>query len=319
MGATNIALTLSDHKNLTAFAKSEGIDLTLVGPEVPLAEGIVDCFTEEGLRVFGPTMEAAKLESSKIFAREFMKEMNIPHPRYRACYSPEEAVRAVQDMGLPIVLKADGLAAGKGVIICRDQDEVRAALDMFFEQKQFGEAGLALSVEECLQGTEMSVFALSDGEGVTIMGTAQDYKRAHDGDLGPNTGGMGSIAPSPLATPELLAEVTTEVLQPVITGMKEHGHPYVGFLYAGLMIVDGKPKVIEYNVRMGDPESQVVLPLLETPLYDLIEQALSKNLPKNTITRPGAAVCVVMASEGYPGSYGKGMPISGLDQPRTGR
>jgi phosphoribosylamine--glycine ligase len=160
----------------------------------------------------------------------------------------------------------------------------------------------------------MSVFALSDGENVTIMGTAQDYKRAHDGDQGPNTGGMGSIAPSPLATPELLAEVTTEVLRPVVTGMKERGHPYVGFLYAGLMMVDGKPKVIEFNVRMGDPESQVVLPLLETPMYDLIEQALSKNLPKNTISRSGTAVCVVVAAEGYPGSYEKGTLISGLDQ-----
>ncbi|MFC1547304.1 phosphoribosylamine--glycine ligase [Candidatus Neomarinimicrobiota bacterium] len=314
VGATNVALKLSDHEGIITFAKSEGIDLTLVGPEVPLAEGIVDRFHEEGLRVFGPTAAAAKLESSKIFARDFMKEMNIPHPQYRACYSHEEADWAVQDMGLPIVLKADGLAAGKGVIICRDQNEVTAALDKFFTQKQFGEAGLTLSVEECLEGTEMSVFALSDGENVTIMGTAQDYKRAYNGDQGPNTGGMGSIAPSPLATPELLVEVTTEILQSVVTGMKERGHPYVGFLYAGLMMVEGKPKVIEFNVRMGDPESQVVLPLLETSMYDLIEQALSKNLPKNTISRPGAAVCVVIASEGYPGSYEKGIPISGLDQ-----
>ena len=312
--AMNANLKLPDHQGLIAYAESSGIDLTLVGPEAPLAEGIVDRFTEKGLRIFGPTAEAAKLESSKIFARNFMKEMNVPHPDYRACYSREEAAEAVQDMGLPIVLKADGLAAGKGVIICRDEQEVMAALDKFFEEQQFGEAGLALSVEECLEGTEMSVFALSDGENVTIMGTAQDYKRAYDGDQGPNTGGMGSIAPSPLATTDLLTEVTDKVLQPVVKGMKDRGHPYVGFLYAGLMIVNGKPKVIEFNVRMGDPESQVVLPLLETPLFDLIERALDKRLPETTECSPGAGVCVVIAAEGYPGSYEKGLPISGLDK-----
>lgn len=314
IAATNANLNLSDHQTLIAYAESTEVDLTLVGPEAPLAEGIVDRFTEKGLRIFGPTAEAAKLESSKIFARNFMQEMKIPHPAFRACYSRAEAVEAVQDMGLPIVLKADGLAAGKGVIICRDEQEVLSALDKFFEKQLFGDAGLALSVEECLEGTEMSVFALSDGENVTIMGTAQDYKRAYDGDQGPNTGGMGSIAPSPLAFPNLLAEVTAKILQPVVKGMKDRGHPYVGFLYAGLMIVQGKPKVIEFNVRMGDPESQVVLPLLETPLFDLIEQALDKRLPESTVYRPGAGVCVVVAAEGYPGSYEKGLPIGGLDR-----
>ncbi|UCD38815.1 MAG: phosphoribosylamine--glycine ligase [Fidelibacterota bacterium] len=311
--ARNVALDLADHGAVAGFIEQESIDLTIVGPEDPLAAGIVDHLEAEGLRVFGPTQAGARLESSKLFARDFMKAMGIPHPDYRSCSSKEEVGAAVRDMGLPIVLKADGLAAGKGVIICRNEADVAAALEKYFDQKAFGDAGLALSVEECLVGTEMSVFAFSDGRRFTVLGTAQDYKRAYDGDQGPNTGGMGSIAPSPLATPELMEEIGDTILQPAISGMAQKGHPYVGVLYAGLMISDGRPAVIEFNVRMGDPESQVVLPLLDTPLSELVEQALAGQLPDKPVIRPGAAVCVVVASEGYPGSYEKGKPITGLE------
>ena len=309
----NFPLDVSDHAAVEQFVNREKIDLTIVGPEVPLAAGLVDHLQDAGLKVFGPTRAAAQLESSKLFARDFMRDAGIPHPAYRAARSREEVRTAVDEMGLPIVLKADGLAAGKGVIVCQSENEMEPALEQYFDRKAFGEAGLALSVEQCLSGPEMSVFALCDGESFVIIGTAQDYKRAYDGDQGPNTGGMGSIAPSPLATPELVDEIAETVLKPAVDGMKARGHPYIGCLYAGLMIVDGKPYVIEFNVRLGDPESQVVLPLLETPLYEMLEQALSGNLPDKVDTKPGAAVCVVLASEGYPGSYEKGRPITGLE------
>ena len=219
----------------------------------------------------------------------------------------------MSELGAPVVLKADGLAAGKGVIICRSEDEVESALVTFFDDLAFGTAGSILSVEECLEGTEMSVFALCDGENFCLLGTAQDYKRAYDGDRGPNTGGMGSIAPSRLATRELLEEVSATIIQPTLDGMRAEGHPYVGILYAGLMIVDGAPWVIEFNVRLGDPETQVVLPLLDQSLYDLMEQALQGAVPIAHRVKPGAATCVVLAADGYPGTYDKGLPISGLD------
>ena len=311
--AANVAVDINDQDTLLKVVRQEAIDLTIVGPEAPLAAGIVDRFQAEGLKIFGPSGAAARLESSKLFARDFMRETGIPHPDYRSCRSKAEALAAVEDMGLPIVLKADGLAAGKGVIICQTGEGVDDALGLYFDQRAFGEAGLALSVEQCLSGPEMSVFALCDGENFVIIGTAQDYKRAYDGDQGPNTGGMGSIAPSPLATPEFVDEIAATVLRPAVDGMRARGCPYVGCLYAGLMIVDGHPYVIEFNVRMGDPESQVVLPLLDTPLSELIEQALSGNMPDKADTKPGAAVCVVVASEGYPGKYVKAKPITGLE------
>ncbi|MFB0515618.1 MAG: phosphoribosylamine--glycine ligase, partial [Candidatus Neomarinimicrobiota bacterium] len=312
--ARNVALDIADQSAVAAFVMQEDIELTLVGPEAPLAAGIVDRFHEQGLRIFGPSRVAARLESSKLFARDFMQANGIPHPAYRPCHSRAEVLAAVQDMGLPIVLKADGLAAGKGVIICRTREDLSAALEKYFDHQVFGEAGLALSVEERLVGPEMSVFALCDGDNFVIIGTAQDYKRAYDGDRGPNTGGMASIAPSPLASPELVEEIASTILRPAVNGMKARGCPYVGCLYAGLMIVDGKPFVIEFNVRMGDPESQVVLPLLNTPFYELMERALSENLPGSVQTKVGAAVCVVVASDGYPGKYEKDRPISGLER-----
>ena len=312
--ATNIPLDAQDLAALARLARDEGIDLTVVGPEAPLAEGIVDGFQQEGLDIFGPVKAAARLESSKLFARRFMSQLGIPHPDFRAADSPAQARAGVEALGLPIVLKADGLAAGKGVMVCATTAEVDRALETFFTEQAFGPAGLKLSVEECLVGTEMSVFALCDGERAVILGTAQDYKRARDGDEGPNTGGMGAIAPAPLADDALLAEIAATILQPTLAGMRSRGTPYVGFLYAGLMIVEGRPFVIEFNVRLGDPETQVVLPLLDVPLYDLLRQALAGRLPDTVPVKPGAALCVVLAAEGYPGKYARGNPITHMER-----
>ncbi|MCH7529325.1 MAG: phosphoribosylamine--glycine ligase, partial [Candidatus Marinimicrobia bacterium] len=303
---TNVALDLEDHQALARFARAEEIELTVVGPEGPLAAGLVDYFQSEGLSIFGPSQACARLEASKLFARDFMRRHQIPHPAYVACNDKQAVRKAVSELDTPVVLKADGLAAGKGVIICRSEDEVEAALVIFFDKSAFGEAGRVLSVEECLEGTEMSVFALCDGENFCLLGTAQDYKRAFDGDRGPNTGGMGSIAPSLLASRELLEEVSATIIQPTLDGMRAEGHPYVGILYAGLMIVDGAPWVIEFNVRLGDPETQVVLPLLDQSLYDLMERALQGAVPIAHRVKPGAATCVVLAAEGYPGNYDSG-------------
>ena len=311
--ATNSSLDGSDPGAVSRLVSREAIDLTIVGPEGPLASGVVDQLQQAGQPVFGPVQAAARLESSKLFARQFMEENGIAHPAYLPARSPAESREAAATLGLPVVLKADGLAAGKGVIICQTNKDVEQALDLFFNRQAFGEAGLALSVEECLMGTELSVFAICDGERALILGTAQDYKRAFDGNRGPNTGGMGSIAPSPLADKALLEVVTDAILQPTLDGMQSRGTPFVGFLYAGLMIVDGSPVVIEFNVRLGDPESQVVLPLLDVPLYDLVVQALAGELPDTIPVKEQSAVCIVLAAEGYPGAYERGTPISGLD------
>ncbi len=305
---------VSDFAALTAFVKSEGIELVIVGPEGPLADGIVDALRAEGIRIFGPTQYAAQLESSKIFARDFMAKNHIPHPSYAKCTNREDVEDAVGELGLPVVLKADGLAAGKGVIICRDEDELEAGMSTFFDETAFGEAGAVLSVEECLVGTEMSVFSVCDGENFCILGTAQDYKRAYDGDEGPNTGGMGSISPSPLADSEMREEISATVIQPTLDGMKKAGHPYTGFLYVGLMITDEGPVVIEFNCRMGDPETQVVLPLMNQSLYDVIEAAMDGKVPIAYRVKQESAVSVVLTAEGYPGKYPKGMPIKGLDK-----
>jgi phosphoribosylamine--glycine ligase len=242
-----------------------------------------------------------------------MADAGIPHPNYTACGTIREAREAAVGYGFPVVLKADGLAAGKGVFICETADELEAALKRFYIEDAFGSAGRMVSVEQCLAGTEMSVFALCDGENVTVLGTAQDFKRAYDGDAGPNTGGMGSIAPSRLATDALMERVRREILLPTLAGMRNRGTPYTGFLYAGLMLMEGDPYVIEFNVRMGDPETQALLPLLGQPLYPLLAQALAGELPEKVTLKSGAATCVVLAAEGYPGSYEKGLPIGGLD------
>ncbi len=312
--ATNVQLDVNNHIDIINFVKSNDIHLTIVGPEAPLAEGIVDAFLKEGLTIFGPDKYASQLESSKLFARNMMAEYNIPIPKYYACKSRDEAEIVKVKLELPLVLKADGLAAGKGVIVCHTDAEFEQGLVTMFDENSFGEAGANVSVEECLIGEELSVFAVCDGNDYIILNTAQDHKRAYDGDLGPNTGGMGAYSPTPLSTDKILDKTKTSIIEPTLKAMKDAGHPYVGFLYVGLMIVDNEPFVIEYNVRMGDPETQVVMPLLKSSLYELLWNATQGRL-KNTEVKisPKTAVTVVLAADGYPGSYPKGMEISGLN------
>jgi len=313
--AENITINLANLQEVLRLAKEKKIDLTVVGPENPLASGIVDSFRKEGLRIFGPDAYGAKLESSKLFARNLMAEKKILQPLYYSCDSSHEAETLKEILGLPLVLKADGLAAGKGVIVCKTDDEFAKALKTIFEDGEFGEAAHRISLERCLVGEELSVFAVCDGENFVILNTAQDHKRAFDGDNGPNTGGMGAYSPTPLSTQELIDTVGVEIIQPTLDAMKDRGHPYTGFLYVGIMIVDGDPYVIEFNVRMGDPETQVVLPLLKSSLFELLWDATEGNLKNSKLViSPKTAVTVVLAADGYPGEYKKGMKIKGLDK-----
>ena len=312
--AENVTLDFSNHEMVMEFVKNNDIDLTIVGPEAPLADGIVDSFKKIGLSIFGPDKYASQLESSKLFARDMMADYNIPIPRYYACKKRSEVDSVKVKLELPLVLKADGLAAGKGVIVCTTESEYEAGLVAMFDENVFGDAGTKISVEECLIGEELSVFAVCDGEDYIILNTAQDHKRAYDGDKGPNTGGMGAYSPTPISTDSILRKTKSTVIEPTLKAMREAGHPFVGFLYVGLMIVAGEPFVIEFNVRMGDPETQVVLPLLESSLFELLWNAtLGKIKDSSLKISPKTAVTVVLAAEGYPHSYPKGMEISGID------
>ena len=312
--AENITINLINKQQVFRLAKEKNIDLTVVGPENPLADGIVDSFRKGGLRIFGPDAYGAQLESSKLFARDLMAENKIPHPDYYSCNTREEIETLKEILELPLVIKANGLAAGKGVIVCQDEREYKKALKNIFEDKQFGKAADRISLERCLVGEELSVFAVCDGKDYIILNTAQDHKRAFDGDKGPNTGGMGAYSPTPLSTPKLLKRIGTEIIQPTLDAMVERGHPYTGFLYAGLMIVDGNPYVIEFNVRMGDPETQVIIPLLKSSLFELLWNATEGELKQTkVIISSQTAVTVVIATNGYPGKYKKGMRIKGLD------
>ena len=304
-----------DLRKLAAEARSRGIGLTVVGPEQPLAEGIVDIFREAGLRIFGPTREAAKLEWSKAFAKDFMRRHDIPTASYRTFRAGEEAAaRAyVESSATPLVVKADGLAAGKGVTVCRTRQEALAALDEI--RASFGTAGSTIVVEEFMEGREASIFAVCDGRDYVTLASAQDHKRALDGDRGPNTGGMGAYAPAPCVTPAILEDVRRSVIAPTLSGMASEGRPYTGCLYAGLMLTREGPRVVEFNCRFGDPETQVVLPLYGGDLLDLLDAAAAGSLAAlspRPETAQGAAVCVVLASGGYPGKYETGMRITGL-------
>ena len=313
--ATNVQLDVMDNDAVVAFVRERAIDFTIIGPEAPLANGLVDAMQAAGQLVFGPTGYAAQLESSKLFAREVMAAAGVPQPQYIACHSLVEAQAAWQQLGAPLVVKADGLAAGKGVLICEDENSYNSAVEQMFTEKRFGTAGDHVSVERCLVGEELSVFAVCDGENYFILNSAQDHKRAYDGDLGPNTGGMGAYSPTPLSTPELLERVGREIIAPTLKEMKNREHPYKGFLYAGIMLVEGNPFVIEFNVRMGDPEAQVILPLLKTSLFDLLHRSACGELDQLDFQiDPRTAVTVVLAAEGYPESYPKGMEIFGLDK-----
>ncbi len=312
----NVALQPTDLDALLGFARAENIALTVVGPEQPLVDGLADRFETAGLRVVGPTAAAARLEGSKAFAKAFMQRHGIPTAAHRTFAGAQhaEALAFVEETGAPVVVKASGLAAGKGALVCLTLDEARTALDRLMRQRAFGAAGDEVVVEAFMEGEEASVFALTDGRDYRLLATAQDHKRIGEGDTGPNTGGMGAYAPAPVAGPTLLARVRREIIEPTLAGMAAEDCPYRGVLYAGLMITPEGPKVVEFNCRLGDPEAQVVLPLLETDLVEVFEKMADRRLGEVTLRqRAGAAACVVMASGGYPGAYEKGFPMDGLD------
>lgn len=311
----NIDTPADDVEGLLAYVRSHDVDLTVVGPEVPLVAGLVDRLREAGRAVVGPTAAAARLEGSKAFAKAFMARHGIPTAAYRAFSADQyDDARAYVDAHpLPLVLKADGLAAGKGVLICTSREEAARGLDAILRDRRFGEAGAEVVVEAFMTGEEASVFAVTDGTRYDLLASAQDHKRIGEGDTGPNTGGMGAYAPAPVATPEVMEQVRERIIEPTLKGMAAEGYPYTGFLYCGLMITSEGPKVVEFNCRLGDPETQVVLPLLETDFVDLLQALVEDRLDEVEVTlRPGAAACVVMASGGYPGPYTNGRPIAGL-------
>lgn len=313
--ATCVNIQAGDVYGLLTFAKENKIDLTVVGPEIPLTNGIVDIFEKEGLRIFGPSRAAAEIEGSKALAKDIMAKYNIPTARYATFDKAEEAREYVRKYGAPCVVKADGLAAGKGVIVAMDDETALAAVDIIMAERAFGQAGDRVVIEEFLQGEEVSVLAFIEGDTIIPMVASQDHKRAGDNDTGPNTGGMGAYAPAPLYTSELAERVGREILRPAIQAMAAEGRHYRGVLYAGLMITADGPKVLEFNARFGDPETQPVLSLLKTDLVEIIEAILEGRLAQQAVTwKDGAAVCVVMAAGGYPGKYQRGLEISGLNQ-----
>jgi phosphoribosylamine--glycine ligase len=308
-------VSVTDIDGLIDLARSESIDLTVVGPEAALDRGLADAFASEGLVLFGPTREAARLETSKAFAKHLMGVAGVPTARYRVAETPEQAIAAVEELGGAVALKADGLAAGKGVIVARNGEEALSAVEALMVHRKVGDAGRTLVVEERLEGPEVSFFVVADGDRALPLASAQDHKRALDGDQGPNTGGMGAFSPSPLFTAEVQAQVMREVVEPVVDAMRDAGTPFRGFLYVGLMMTTAGPKVIEFNVRLGDPEAQVVLPRLRVNLAELLMAAACDGLPRTgQIDAAGDPhVGVVMAAAGYPEHVHVGQPIDGLE------
>jgi phosphoribosylamine--glycine ligase len=313
---SNIAISSDDIDGLIAYASSNSISLTIVGPEAPLVAGVVDAFTEAGLKCFGPTAGAAQLEGSKAFTKDFLAKYDIPSGAYKVFTDADLACDYIADVGAPIVIKADGLAAGKGVIVAHSLEEAQsAARDMLLDNK-FGDAGARVVIEEFLAGEEASFICMVDGDNVLPMATSQDHKARDDGDKGPNTGGMGAYSPAPVVTAEMHDKIMQTVILPTVKGMQSEGSPYTGFLYAGLMISpEGVPKVIEYNCRFGDPETQPIMMRLKSDLASLCLAALDKKLDSTTAEWDDrAALGVVLAAGGYPENYAKGLVISGLDQ-----
>ena len=310
----NLSVDLNNNQDILRIINDNNINCTIVGPENPLNNGIVDFLTSKGHDVFGPSQYAAQLECSKLFARKFMEKYNIPQPSFFECKNEEDVISVVGQMGFPIVLKADGLAAGKGVIICYNQSDLNSALDIMFMDKKFGDAASKLSVEECLKGEELSIFVVTDGENYKILNSAQDHKRIFDNDKGPNTGGMGAYCPAPLFDDNLKQKVEERIIIPTIKGMQKEGYPYKGFLYVGIMVVDGEPYVIEYNARLGDPEAQVIIPMIKGGLFPIIRNVINNSLDLLDIdSHDGFSVTVILASGGYPDEYKKGMKIKGLN------
>ena len=315
-GVENIAIDPLDFPALVEFARSNNVELTVVGPEAPLVAGVVDYFTAQGLRCFGPGKAAAQLEGSKAFSKDFLARHNIPTASYQNFTDVDTAVAYVRQQGTPIVIKADGLAAGKGVIIAHSRQEAEATIRDMLSGNRFGDAGSRVVIETFLQGEEASFIVMVDGEHILPMATSQDHKARDEGDLGPNTGGMGAYSPAPVVTPEIHARIMREVIVPTVQGMAAEGNPYTGFLYAGVMISpDGAVNVIEFNCRFGDPEAQPVMMRLQSDLAALCQAALDKKLDQVSAQWDArASIGVVLASGGYPDAYDKGAVISGLDQ-----
>jgi phosphoribosylamine--glycine ligase len=313
-GVKNVPINAEDIPALKTFARNEHIDLTIVGPEVPLVNGIVDEFTAAGLPCFGPNKAAAQLEGSKIFSKDFLVRHNIPTAAYQSFTEINPAIDYIRKQGAPIVIKADGLAAGKGVILAQTEDEAIDAIKDMLADNAFGEAGHRVVIEEFLTGEEASFIAMVDGENILPMATSQDHKARDNGDMGPNTGGMGAYSPAPVVSPEIHNRIMSEVIEPTVKGMTYEGYTSRGFLYAGLMIAaDGTPKVLEYNVRFGDPETQPIMMRLKSDLVELVQAALAGHLNEmESEWDPRASLGVVLAAGGYPDNYEKGTRISGL-------
>ena len=311
-----VPLRADDLVGLVQFVREKGVDLTVVGPEDPLSMGIADELTPKGFKVFGPTQAAAELESSKVFSKRMMQKHGIPTAAFRVFQDAHDAHDYIAKVAAPIVVKADGLAKGKGVIVCGSAEEAHEAVRDIMERKIFGKAGDQVIIEECLRGQEASILAISDGRTIVLLEPAQDHKRIGDGDVGPNTGGMGAYSPVPVVTPALRDEVERRVFIPTIHGMRREGRRYQGILYAGIMLTGSGPQVLEFNVRWGDPEAQPILMRMKSDLVPLLMAAADGTLKESQEIEwdPRPAVCVVMASGGYPGDYRKGKPISGLDE-----
>ena len=315
-GCRNVDISITDAESIARYAMENEMDFVLVGPEQPLADGLADVLKAQGVQVFGPTKAGAQIEASKAWAKELMAAANVPTAASEVFTDAAGAIAYVEQQGVPIVIKADGLAAGKGVTVAMERGNAIAAIESAFSG-QFGAAGDRVVIEEFLQGQEVSVLAVTDGETIRPLLPAQDHKQVGEGDTGPNTGGMGAYAPTPIMPPELLNRVQSEILEPTLKGLQDKGIDYRGVVYAGLIVTpEGDPKVIEFNCRFGDPETQVVLPLLETPLEEIVlaccEQRLAQMPPFEW--KEAACACVVMAAKGYPGSYEKGLPIEGIER-----
>jgi phosphoribosylamine--glycine ligase len=318
--AEPVALDAANIAGIVEFAAAHGVDLVIPGPELPLTLGLIDALRARGVRGFGPTRAAAQLEGSKAFAKELMRRHKVPTGFFSSFTDPDDAVRYVHEVGAPIVVKADGLAAGKGVLICTTVAEAEQAIDEIMRWRTFGEAGARVVIEELLVGEELSFMAITDGETVLPLASSQDHKRAYDGDTGPNTGGMGAYSPAPVLTPALQDRIMREIMTPVVQGLAERKIVFTGVLYAGLMIGPDGPKVLEFNVRFGDPECQALMLRCEGDLAAVMDAAVDGKLAGATLSWDRrAAACVVLAADGYPGNYERGRPIDGLEQLRDWR
>jgi len=312
---TNLKIESNNLLALNEFALKEMVDLTVVGPETPLAEGIVDLFKGNGLKIFGPEKKAARLESSKIFSKNLLNKYEIPTAKYESFTDPEKAVNYIKSEALPLVVKADGLAAGKGVTVAMTEEEALVAVEKIMLDKKFGDAGSKIIIEDYLEGEEATILAFCDGKSIKTMPAAQDHKAAHNGGKGPNTGGMGAYAPAPIVNGDIELKIKERIIEPTLEALNTEGIDFKGIIYFGLMINGDEVKVLEYNARFGDPEAQVILPLLETDLIDIIEAVLNEELDNIEITwKDRKALCVVMASGGYPVKYKKGFEITGIKE-----